>query len=96
MTYALTDSLRLPAGPVSLADLDPDGKPGFDGGKRDGEKALREIGDELAELQERMFANAYTGGSRRVLRGAAGDGHLGQGRRASTTRWGCSAPTASG
>src|ERR1700759_788285 len=67
MTYAPTDSLRLPAGQVSLADLDTDGKPAFDGGKREGEKALRKIGAELAELQERMFANAYTGGSRRVL-----------------------------
>lgn len=67
MTYALTDQLRLPAGAVSLADLDTDGKPGFDGGKRDGEKALRELGEELADLQERMYANAYTGGARRVL-----------------------------
>jgi PPK2 family polyphosphate:nucleotide phosphotransferase len=67
MTYALTDHLRLPAGEVSLADLDPAAKPGFDGGKRAGEKALRELGAELADLQERMFANAYTGGARRVL-----------------------------
>jgi PPK2 family polyphosphate:nucleotide phosphotransferase len=67
MTYATTDQLRLPAGNVSLADLDPAGKPGFDGGKRDGERALQKLGAELAELQERMYANAYTGGSRRVL-----------------------------
>lgn len=67
MTYALTDSLRLPAGQVSLADLDTDGRPAFDGGKREGKKALREVGAELADLQERLFANAYTGGSRRVL-----------------------------
>jgi PPK2 family polyphosphate:nucleotide phosphotransferase len=67
MTYALTDQLRLPAGDVSLAGLDTDSKPGFDGGKRAGEKALRDIGRELADLQERMYANAYTGGARRVL-----------------------------
>ena len=67
MAYALTDRLRLAGGAVSLDDLDPGSTPGFDGGKRDAAKALRDMGEELADLQERMFANAYTGGSRRVL-----------------------------
>jgi PPK2 family polyphosphate:nucleotide phosphotransferase len=67
MAYALTDRLRLPAGEVSLDDHDPGGTPAFKGGKRDAEKALRRMGEELADLQERMFANAYVGGSRRVL-----------------------------
>ena len=66
-TYALTERLRLPAGAVSLADLDPADTGGFDGSKKDAEKALRDLGAELADLQERMFANAYTGGSRRIL-----------------------------
>lgn len=67
MAYTVTDLLRADQGPVSLADLDPAGTPGFKRGKREGEKALRDIGPELAELQERMFAEAYTGGRRRVL-----------------------------
>jgi PPK2 family polyphosphate:nucleotide phosphotransferase len=67
MTYALTDSLRLPAGAVDLGAFDTDSRAGFDGDKRKAEKALRELGAELAELQERLFANAYTGGARRVL-----------------------------
>ena len=67
MAYALTDQLRLPSGPVSLKDLDTDGTPGFDGGKSEGEKALLDLGAELKDLQERMFARAYTGGSRRIL-----------------------------
>jgi PPK2 family polyphosphate:nucleotide phosphotransferase len=67
MSYALTDELRLPAEALALDDLDPASTPGFDGGKRDAEKALRSLGKELADLQERMYAQAYTGGSRRVL-----------------------------
>ncbi|MBV9832592.1 MAG: polyphosphate kinase 2 family protein [Marmoricola sp.] len=67
MTYSLTDSLRLPAGAVDLTALDTDAKPGFDGGKREGQKSLADLGQELADLQERLFANAYTGGTRRVL-----------------------------
>ena len=66
MSYALTDQLRLPAGAVTLDDLDPASTPGFDGGKRDAEKSLRDLGEDLRDLQERMFAQAYTGGSRRV------------------------------
>jgi PPK2 family polyphosphate:nucleotide phosphotransferase len=67
MSYALTDHLRLPTGGVVLDDLDPASTPGFDGGKRDGERSLRRLGEDLRDLQERMFAQAYTGGSRRVL-----------------------------
>ena len=67
MSYALTDQLRLPAGAVTLDDLDPASTPGFDGGKRDAEKSLRDLGEDLRDLQERMFAQAYTGGSRRGL-----------------------------
>ena len=67
MAYTVTDLLRLSSGTGSLADRDPAATPGFKQGKRAGEKALRDIGPELAELQERMFADAYTGGRRRVL-----------------------------
>jgi PPK2 family polyphosphate:nucleotide phosphotransferase len=67
MSYALTDQLRLPAGPVLLDDLDPASTPGFDGRKREAEKSLRDLGEDLRDLQERMFAQAYTGGSRRIL-----------------------------
>ncbi len=67
MNYTVTDALRLPDGSVALADLDPGDTPGFEGSKKEGEKALAALGDELAELQERLFADAYTGGRRRVL-----------------------------
>ncbi len=67
MSYTVTDLLRLPQGAVSLADLDPRGTPGYDGSKKEAEKQLAAIGEELADLQERMYANAYVGGSRRIL-----------------------------
>ena len=67
MAYTVTDKLRLPKGAVSLADLDPDDTSCFDGTKRQGKKALADMEDELSDLQERMYANAYVGGSRRVL-----------------------------
>jgi PPK2 family polyphosphate:nucleotide phosphotransferase len=67
MTYDVTDKLRLPQGPVSLADLDPGDTSCFDGTKKQAEKALAGLREELSDLQERMFANAYRGGARRVL-----------------------------
>jgi PPK2 family polyphosphate:nucleotide phosphotransferase len=67
MAYTVTDLLRLPAAPGALADRDPADTRGFEQGKRAAEKALVDLGPELAELQERMFADAYTGGRRRVL-----------------------------
>jgi PPK2 family polyphosphate:nucleotide phosphotransferase len=67
MGYTVTDLLRLTNGPVSLSDHDPADTSGFDGTKKQAEKALRDIGSELTELQQRMFAQAYTGGRRRVL-----------------------------
>lgn len=63
----LTSGLRVPAGPVDLSAIDTDAAPGFDGGKSAGEAALREIGPELAELQERLFADGKAGGGRNIL-----------------------------
>ena len=80
MAYTVTDKLRLAQGPVSLADLDPGDTSLFDGSKQEAKKALAELGEELADLQERMYADAYTGGSPPGARRAAGHGHLRQGR----------------
>ena len=67
MAYTVTDLLRLPQGAVSLADHDPGDTSGFHGSKKQAEKALAGLGDELSDLQARLYADAYTGGSRRVL-----------------------------
>lgn len=62
-----TETLRLPSGPVDLTAMPTDVAPGFDGGKAEGKKALVEMGPELAELQERLFAERTTGSTRNVL-----------------------------
>jgi PPK2 family polyphosphate:nucleotide phosphotransferase len=58
---------RLSPGPVDLSALPTDATPGFDGGKRKGKAALFAVGDELADLQERLWAEKTTGSQRRVL-----------------------------
>jgi PPK2 family polyphosphate:nucleotide phosphotransferase len=58
---------RLPAGPVDLTAIETDHSPGFDGDKRTGKDALFAMGDELSDLQERLFAERTTGSTRRVL-----------------------------
>jgi PPK2 family polyphosphate:nucleotide phosphotransferase len=58
---------RLPAGPVDLTSLATDDTSGFDGGKKDGVAALAALGDELSDLQERLWAERTTGSERRVL-----------------------------
>ena len=58
---------RLPPGPVDLTALATDDTSGFDGGKSSGKQALVALGDELSDLQERLFAERTTGSGRRVL-----------------------------
>jgi PPK2 family polyphosphate:nucleotide phosphotransferase len=62
-----SDLLRVPSGPAELSALDPDRAPGFDGDKIAGKKALDDLSPQLAELQTKLFAEGYTGGSRRLL-----------------------------
>jgi PPK2 family polyphosphate:nucleotide phosphotransferase len=57
--------LRLPPGPVDLATIPTDTTPGFDGDKHEGKATLFGLGDELADLQERLFAEGVATGSRR-------------------------------
>lgn len=54
-------------GPVDLTALPTDQTPGFDGDKKDAAAALAALGDELSELQERLWAERTTGSPRRVL-----------------------------
>jgi PPK2 family polyphosphate:nucleotide phosphotransferase len=58
---------RLPAGSVDLASIPTDQTPGFPDGKKKGAAALASLGDELSDLQERLWAERGTGSSRRVL-----------------------------
>ena len=67
MSSAIGDALRLPPGPVDLTTIDTDAAPGFDGGKSEGKAALAEMGTELADLQERLWAERTVGSERRIL-----------------------------
>jgi PPK2 family polyphosphate:nucleotide phosphotransferase len=59
--------LRAPAGRPDLASIETDAAPGFAGNKADGKAALVALGPELADLQERLFAEGRKGASRNVL-----------------------------
>jgi PPK2 family polyphosphate:nucleotide phosphotransferase len=67
MSSAIGDALRLPSGPVDLTAIETDAAPGFEGGKSEGKAALAEMGTELADLQERLWAERTVGSERRVL-----------------------------
>ena len=67
MSSAIGDALRLPPGPVDLTTIETDAAPGFDGGKSEGKAALGEMGTELADLQERLWAERTVGSERRIL-----------------------------
>lgn len=58
----------LRAGPdFDLAAFDRHATPGWEGDKKDGEKFMAERGEELSDLQERLFADGRSGGTRSVL-----------------------------
>jgi PPK2 family polyphosphate:nucleotide phosphotransferase len=61
------DSLRVPPGPVDLTAIDSGATPGYTGDKDAAREELEEMGEELADLQERLFAEGKSGGTRRVL-----------------------------
>jgi PPK2 family polyphosphate:nucleotide phosphotransferase len=67
MAKSTTETLTLPRGPVDLGALDPHGKPGFSGKKAEGKAVLYALGDELSDLQERLFAEGRSGGTRNLL-----------------------------
>jgi PPK2 family polyphosphate:nucleotide phosphotransferase len=63
----ISDLLRLPAGPVDLHAIDPRATPGFDGAKKDARAAVPALGERLGTLQEQLFAEGRTGGTRSLL-----------------------------
>jgi PPK2 family polyphosphate:nucleotide phosphotransferase len=70
MTQARTrvgELLRVTAGPVDLDRIDARGTPGFDGGKADAKALRAEQAQRLSDLQEQLFAEGRTGGTRSVL-----------------------------
>ena len=66
-TSPIAEALRLPGGPIDLTSIETDAAPGFDGKKAEGEAALPAMGAELADLQERLWAERTAGSTRRIL-----------------------------
>ena len=67
MGKSIIEALTVPRGPVELASYDARATPRFKGGKKEGKSALPAMGDELSDLQERLFAEGRSGGTRSVL-----------------------------
>ena len=64
----MATSLRhLLSGVTTLADVDPRSTPGFDGDKKAAKEAMGDLGEELADLQERLWANGTRDDPRTVL-----------------------------
>ena len=61
-----SEALRVGDG-FELASVDPRSTPVWDDGKAKAEKAMPALGDEAAELQERLYAESRTGGIRSLL-----------------------------
>jgi len=58
---------ELLSGVTMLADVDSRSTPGFDGDKQDAKDAMADLGAELADLQERLWANGTRDDPRTVL-----------------------------
>ena len=77
------EALRVPRGPVDLTSYDTRATPGFRGGKTTGKAALYALGEEVSDLQERLYAEGLSGGARRVLFVLQGMDTSGKGGRSS-------------
>jgi len=61
-----SDILRIGEG-FDLGTFDTRATPGFSGGKRAGIAAMRRLGERLSDLQEMLYAEARSGGTRAVV-----------------------------
>ena len=69
MSSRISDLLRVGLGgaPVDLSSIDPASTPGSKDGKTAAKEELEAVGSPLAELQEQLYAEGRTDGTRRVL-----------------------------
>ncbi len=63
----ISDALRVPPGAVDLRAIDPGASPAFDGNKTAARKAQAGLAERLGDLQEQLFAEGRTGGTRSLL-----------------------------
>ena len=66
-TGGLLEQLKVPSGPVDLSKYDTRATPGFTGTKDEGKLALENLGAEVSDWQERLYAEGRKDGQRRVL-----------------------------
>lgn len=57
MANTLRNALKVPDGPIDLATYDSRARTGFDGKKKDAPALMADVGERLADLQERLFAD---------------------------------------
>jgi PPK2 family polyphosphate:nucleotide phosphotransferase len=67
MARKIGELLQAPAGRVDLSAIDTRSTPGFDGKKSDAAKVQPELAERIASLQEQLYAEGRSGGSRSVL-----------------------------
>lgn len=65
--FAPVEPLLHPGEGFSYADVDANAAPGWAGKKKDAERYLAQVGEQLAGLQEQLYAHGRTGGTRSVL-----------------------------
>ena len=66
--WTVSPSHALRVGPgFELSTLDPAATPGWDGGRKSAQKETARVGEELSELQEKLWAHGRTGGDRALL-----------------------------
>jgi PPK2 family polyphosphate:nucleotide phosphotransferase len=63
----VSDLLRVGEGAADLTAIDTRATPGFEGSKSDAKALLPELGQVLADLQEKLYANGRKGGRQSVL-----------------------------
>jgi PPK2 family polyphosphate:nucleotide phosphotransferase len=64
---SISEALGVRHGVVDLSTRDSAATPGLEGGKPEAKAVMKDIGDAVAELQERLYAESRGGGTRSVL-----------------------------
>ena len=67
MAKSIGTLLRAPSGPIDLSEHDPRATPGFKRGKSAARKQQAALAERLSTLQEKLYAEGRTGGTRSVL-----------------------------
>src|SRR5919202_1107835 len=67
MAKSIATLLRAPSGAIDLRKFDPRATPGFKRGKKAAKEAQAGLAERLSTLQEQLYAEGRTGGTRSVL-----------------------------